>query len=43
MLGDDVEKWTQLLNEVKSGRKTFDSSDDKKAFGAVVINYGGVK
>jgi dynein heavy chain 1 len=43
MLGEDVDKWTQLLNEIRSGRKTFDTSDDKKIFGAVMINYGGVK
>jgi dynein heavy chain 1 len=33
MLGDDVDKWTQLLNEIRQGRKTFDTSDDKKIFG----------
>jgi dynein heavy chain 1 len=43
MLEDDVEKWTQLLNEIRQGRKTFDTSDDKKYFGAMVINYSGVK
>ena len=43
MLEDDVEKWTQLLNEIRQGRKTFDTSDDKKTFGALIINYGGVK
>jgi dynein heavy chain 1 len=43
MLEDDVEKWTQLLNEIRQGRKTFDTSDDKKHFGAMIINYGGVK
>lgn len=43
MLEDDVEKWTQLLNEIRQGRKTFDTSDDKKNFGAIIINYSGVK
>jgi len=43
MLGDDVDKWTQLLNEIRQGRKTFDTSEDRKSFGTIVINYGGVK
>lgn len=43
VVGDDVEKWTQLLNEIKDGRRTFDSSEDRKCFGAVSINYGNVK
>ena len=43
MLGDQVDKWTQLLNEIRSGRKTFDGSDDKKVFGAIAISYGAVK
>jgi dynein heavy chain 1 len=43
MLGEDVEKWTQLLNEIRQGRKTFDTSEDRKTFGAIIINYGGVK
>jgi dynein heavy chain 1 len=43
MLGEDVERWTQLLNEIRLGRKTFDTSEDRKTFGTIVINYGGVK
>ena len=43
LLGEDVDKWTQLLNEIRGGRKTFDTSEDKKTFGAIIINYGGVK
>jgi len=43
LLGDDVEKWTQILNEIRQGRKTFDTSEDRKQFGAIVINYGAVK
>jgi dynein heavy chain 1 len=42
-LGEDVEKWTQILNEIRQGRKTFDTSEDKKVFAAIHINYGGVK
>lgn len=43
MLGDDVDKWTQILNEIRQGRKTFDTSEDRKTFGAIFINFGGVK
>jgi len=43
LLGDDVDKWTQILNEIRHGRKTFDTSEDKKQFGAIIINYGAVK
>lgn len=43
MLGDDVEKWTTLLNNIRQGRRTFDTSDDRKKFGAIEINYGAVK
>jgi dynein heavy chain 1 len=43
MLGDNVDKWTQLLNEIRAGRKTFDGSEDKKTYGAIQIFYGAVK
>lgn len=42
LLGDNIEKWHQLLNEVRQGRKTFDTSDVEILFGAIVVYYGGV-
>ena len=42
-LGDSIEKCHQLLNEIRSGRKTFDTSEDQKYFGPIVIYYGAVQ
>jgi len=43
MLGDNIDKWHQLLNEIRQGRKTFDNSEVEKAFGGIVVFYGGVQ
>jgi dynein heavy chain 1 len=43
ILGDNIDKWHQLLNEIRQGRKTFENSELEKAFGPVVIYYGGVQ
>lgn len=43
MLEEDVEKWTHLLNDIRHGRKTFDTPEDTKSYGAISINIGGVK
>lgn len=43
LIGEDVENWTQLLNEIREGRKTFGNSEDRRAFGAIIIHYGNVK
>lgn len=42
-LGDDMEKWQQLMNELKAGRKTFDNNETEKIFGAIVIDYSAVQ
>ena len=42
-LGDDMDKWQQLMNELKQGRKTFDTGDSEKIFGAIIINYSSVQ
>jgi dynein heavy chain 1 len=42
LLGDNIDKWNKLLNEIRQGRKTFDNSETKKNFGAIIIYYGGV-
>ncbi len=42
-LGDDMEKWQQLMNELKAGRKTFDNSESEKQFGAIIIDYSLVQ
>jgi dynein heavy chain 1, cytosolic len=38
-LGDDINKWQGLLNEIRDNRKTFDNSQTEKVFGPVVIDY----
>ncbi|MCQ2815661.1 MAG: AAA family ATPase [archaeon] len=42
-LGDDMEKWQQLMNEIKAGRKTFDNNETEKIFGSIVIDYSAVQ
>ena len=42
-LGDDMGKWQQLMNEIKNGRKTFDTSETDKQFGALYIDYSMVQ
>ena len=43
LLGDDIEQWNQLLNEIRQGRKTFDTAEDFKLFGGLEISYGTVQ
>jgi len=38
-LGDDINKWQDILNEIKSGRTTFDNSETEIFFGAILIDY----
>lgn len=42
-LGEDMSKWQQLMNELRVGRKTFDTSESEKQFGAVFIDYSMVQ
>ena len=42
-LGEDMEKWQHLMNELKQGRKTFDTGDNEKTFGAIIIDYSSVQ
>ena len=43
LLGDNIERWNQLLNEIRQGRKTFDTSEDFRVFGGIEISYGTVQ
>ncbi|RIB21414.1 dynein heavy chain, N-terminal region 2-domain-containing protein [Gigaspora rosea] len=38
-LGDDLNKWKQILSEIKKSRATFDNSDVERSFGFIVVNY----
>jgi dynein heavy chain 1, cytosolic len=38
-LGDDINKWQALLNEIRENRRTFDNSQTERSFGPLIINY----
>ena len=42
-LGDDMEKWQQIMDGLKQGRKTFDNDKNEKVFGALVVDYSSVQ
>ncbi|KAF2072162.1 hypothetical protein CYY_006521 [Polysphondylium violaceum] len=42
-LGDDLNKWTVLLEQIKKSRSTFENSTTKKVFGPLVIDYNQVQ
>lgn len=42
-LGEDISKWMRLLSDIKKSRATFDTSETKKEFGPVVIDYAKVQ
>ena len=41
--GDNIAEWMQLLTDIKKSRATFDTSDTKKEFGPLVVDYGKVQ
>ena len=43
VLGDDLAKWLQLLQEIRKTRETFDTSESNKTFGTVTIDYEQVQ
>ncbi|XP_075232643.1 dynein heavy chain, cytoplasmic isoform X3 [Lycorma delicatula] len=42
-LGEDVNQWMKCLNDVKKCRTTFDTSDTRREFGPVVIDFAKVQ
>jgi dynein heavy chain 1 len=42
-LGTDLNKWQQLLGEIKRARTTFDNSATRKSFGPIIIDYAQVQ
>jgi len=42
-LGEDLELWHQLIQEIKHARSTFDTSEVRKTFGYVTFNYEQVQ
>ncbi|XP_001636057.2 cytoplasmic dynein 1 heavy chain 1 isoform X2 [Nematostella vectensis] len=42
-LGEGLDKWMKLLKDIKKSRVTFDTSESKKVFGPIVIDYAQVQ
>lgn len=42
-LGTDIKIWQKVLNDIKTGRNTFDNSETEKFFGAIRVNYRTVQ
>ncbi|GME34113.1 ATPase AAA+ type core [Neofusicoccum parvum] len=43
ILGDELRKWLQLLQDIRKTRSTFDTSDVSRTFGNVTIDYEQVQ
>ncbi|XP_077296363.1 dynein heavy chain, cytoplasmic isoform X2 [Arctopsyche grandis] len=42
-LGDDVTLWIKCLNDIKKSRTTFDTSDTRREYGPIVIDFAKVQ
>ncbi|XP_038118676.1 dynein heavy chain, cytoplasmic isoform X2 [Culex quinquefasciatus] len=42
-LGEDINLWIKCLNDIKKSRTTFDTSDTRRAYGPIVIDYAKVQ
>lgn len=42
-LGDDMEKWLQILNEIRKARSTFDTTEVYKTFGLLRVDFRTVQ
>ncbi|XP_050295050.1 dynein heavy chain, cytoplasmic isoform X2 [Anthonomus grandis grandis] len=42
-LGQDIGKWMRCLNDIKTTRSTFDTSDTRREFGPIVIDFAKVQ
>ncbi|KAI1945117.1 dynein heavy chain [Ophidiomyces ophidiicola] len=43
VLGEDLTQWLQLLQEIRRSRATFDTSDVRKSFGNITVDYEQVQ
>ena len=43
ILGEDLSRWLQLLQEIRKTRSTFDNSDISRRFGYVTVDYDQVQ
>ena len=42
-LGDDMEKWQQIMKDLRQERKKFDNEKNEKVFGAMVVDHSSVQ
>ncbi|CAH1114572.1 unnamed protein product [Psylliodes chrysocephalus] len=42
-LGEDISKWMECLNDIKKTRTTFDTSDTRREFGPIIIDFAKVQ
>ncbi|XP_077870638.1 cytoplasmic dynein 1 heavy chain 1-like [Saccoglossus kowalevskii] len=42
-LGEDLNNWMQLLMEIRQARTTFDTSETRKEFGPIIVDYAKVQ
>ncbi|XP_072172912.1 cytoplasmic dynein 1 heavy chain 1-like [Diadema setosum] len=42
-VGEDMNKWMMLLQQIRQSRTTFDNADTRKEFGPIVVEYGKVQ
>ena len=42
-LGEEINLWIKCLNDIKKSRTTFDTSDTRRAYGPIVIDYAKVQ
>ncbi|XP_066142886.1 dynein heavy chain, cytoplasmic isoform X6 [Euwallacea fornicatus] len=42
-LGEDIGKWMRCLNDIKTTRATFDTSDTRREFGPIIIDFAKVQ
>lgn len=43
LLGEQLSKWLQLLQEIRKKRSTFDTTEDSRSFGHIIIDYNQVQ
>ncbi|KAI1076782.1 cytoplasmic dynein heavy chain, partial [Whalleya microplaca] len=43
LLGDELSKWLQLLQEIRKSRATFDTTEVSRSFGHITIDYDQVQ
>lgn len=42
-MGMDLDKWNNLITEIRKSRTTFDNAETTKSFGTIVIEFGNIQ